>query len=253
MGRELKRVSLDFKWPVGQIWKGYINPYHSQQCKSCEGSGINPATRKLENDWFGWGDLPDKWVYRENGSRYNDNAWCYHLEQDEVDALIDSNRLSDLTKEFIPGIGWVKKDPQYRPTADEVNKWAVESRLGHDAINRWICVKTRAERLGVYGLCECCNGEGQLWASDEVKKLQDGWEPTEPPTGEGYQLWGTTSEGEPMTPVFPTLEELCQYCEDNEVSIFGKDTLTKDEWMNMLGDKEETPIVYTTKEGFNFT
>jgi hypothetical protein len=43
MGRILKRVLLDFKWSINQIWKGYINPYHSQECKACDGGGYNPG------------------------------------------------------------------------------------------------------------------------------------------------------------------------------------------------------------------
>ena len=36
----------------------------------------------------------------------------------------------------------------YIPTADEVNAWAGRGSIGHDAINRMICVETRAKRLG---------------------------------------------------------------------------------------------------------
>lgn len=38
----------------------------------------------------------------------------------------------------------------------------------------------------------------------------------EPPVGEGYQLWETTSEGSPISPVFTTLEELCDWYMENE-------------------------------------
>ena len=33
---------------------------------------------------------------------------------------------------------------------------------GHDAINRWICVKARAKHLGIYGHCEHCE-EGVVY------------------------------------------------------------------------------------------
>lgn len=38
MGRTLKRVPLNFKWPIDKIWKGYINPYSKFRldCKYCE-------------------------------------------------------------------------------------------------------------------------------------------------------------------------------------------------------------------------
>lgn len=38
MGRELKRVSLDFAWPLKKVWAGYLNPYAAFQidCTECE-------------------------------------------------------------------------------------------------------------------------------------------------------------------------------------------------------------------------
>jgi hypothetical protein len=44
MSRELKRVALDFNWPAKMIWKGYLNPYHSQKCKLCDGGGYNASS-----------------------------------------------------------------------------------------------------------------------------------------------------------------------------------------------------------------
>ena len=52
MGRLLKRVPLDFNWPIEQNWKGYVNPYHSQSCKNCEGGGYNKETTQLGKDWY---------------------------------------------------------------------------------------------------------------------------------------------------------------------------------------------------------
>ena len=54
---------------------------------------------------------------------------------------------------------------------------------------------------------------------DKLKEL------CEPPKGEGYQLWNTTSEGSPISPVFETLDKLCEWCEVNETS----DEIKKDE------------------------
>ena len=39
MGRLLKRVPLDFDWPLNQIWKGYHHPYAMLDCKACGGRG----------------------------------------------------------------------------------------------------------------------------------------------------------------------------------------------------------------------
>lgn len=52
MGREIKRVALDFNWPIGFIWKGYQNPYRPIECKKCLGSGLNEASERLERTWY---------------------------------------------------------------------------------------------------------------------------------------------------------------------------------------------------------
>jgi len=47
MGRELKRVPLNFDWPMKQYWKGYINPYRSSECKICRGHrGLSEEAEK---------------------------------------------------------------------------------------------------------------------------------------------------------------------------------------------------------------
>ena len=206
MGRCLKRVPIDFKWPLHQVWVGYLNPYSSVKCKSCDGTGLNPATKKIRDDWYD----PDRTGVR----------WCNNITQDEVDALWDENRLH--------------RDFKEKPTAQQVNEWSKHG-FGHDSINHYICYTTRAKRLGVYGYCEYCGGDGELWQSDEIKALHDNWDGIEPPTGDGFQLWETTSEGSPTSPVFETLEALCEWCEAN-ATTFASYTATKDEWWKMLND-----------------
>lgn len=51
------------------------------------------------------------------------------------------------------------------------------------------------------------------------------------------QLYETTSEGTPLSPVFKTdeLEKLCEWAAIN-VTTFARFKTTKDEWMKMLGD-----------------
>lgn len=248
MGRKLMRVPLDFNWPKNMVWKGYVNPYKSQKCKACDGSGYNPETKKLSDDWYSFNN--QEWIYPNGimGRRYNNLAWSNHITQDEVQALIDHGRLMDFTRVPINeeqrkiveekikngGNSWLPFDNGYIPTAEEVNNWN-RTGMGHDAYNQWICVETRAKRLGVWGECEYCNGNGEIWASEEVEKLHDEWKDYEPPVGEGYQLWETTSEGSPQSPVFKTLNELCEWCAAN-ATTFGSFKTTKEKWKQMLDD-----------------
>lgn len=52
MGRELKRVPLDFMWPMKAVWKGYINPYRSVKCKACDGEVYSERARQYNRDWY---------------------------------------------------------------------------------------------------------------------------------------------------------------------------------------------------------
>jgi hypothetical protein len=234
MGRELKRVPLDFDWELHKTWDGYLNPYCSTICEHCEGSGYNSATLEIHNSWYSFHDREWEWTDEQQTRRYNKKAWCNNLEQADVDALVRTGRLMDFTHTWTPERGWVKKDPPYVPTAEEVNKWDIHS-LGHDAINRGICVKVKALRLGVWGVCDYCNGDGELFGSAEDKHKCETWEPTEPPAGDGYQLWETTSEGSPISPVFETPDKLCEYAEKN-CSVFGGTHTTAEDWKQMLND-----------------
>jgi len=96
------------------------------------------------------------------------------------------------------------------PTAAEVNDWSICG-MGHDSINKWIVTEAECQRLGAPTSCEHCGGEGETWPSDEARKLYDDWERTEPPSGEGYQIWETVSEGSPISPVFVTPEALATH------------------------------------------
>jgi len=93
MGREVKRVALDFDWPVGKVWDGFLNPWycHRADCAFCEGTGYNPPTKQIADDWYDFGSTG--------------NRWCDKLTQDEVDKLIEQNRLWDFWR-LCTSEGW---------------------------------------------------------------------------------------------------------------------------------------------------
>lgn len=235
MGREIKRVPLDFNWPLNSQWIGYLNPYRSFDCKECDGSGYNQATKQLSDDWYDFDNTGRK--------------WCYNITQDEVNALVKEHRLIDFTHNFMQDKGWVKKIPEYVPTAEEVNKWAKSAPMGHDALNRGICIRTRAKRLGVYGLCEHCKGEGIIYFSEKLQQLEENWyndERYDPPQGKGYQLWETVSVGSPVSPVFETPEELASWLVKNDNSVT-RDCVYE-EWLNFI-KKEMSSISMVCNNG----
>ena len=55
----------------------------------------------------------------------------------------------------------------------------------------------------------------------------------DPPEGEGWQLWETTTEGSPASPVFKTPEELAEWCEGN-ATVFADIKATKEEWLEAI-------------------
>lgn len=252
MGRELKRVPLDFDWPIDKTWKGFLNPYpYANQCEACNGKGYSPRASIFYHQWYGhsiqerfdpvkygsrpvltfdsealrdavtrkieWsieldrrdGKDPDKnWyllcfegAFRLDRSQRLKKAikveclrmfelwkyqWSHQLNQEDVEALVKEERLSDFTHTWNKEDGWQPKDPPVIPTAEQVNAWSM-SGMGHDSINCSICVRARCEREGVEVYCPNCQGDGSIWQSEEAKQLYENWEPEEPPTGEGYQ------------------------------------------------------------------
>jgi hypothetical protein len=174
--------------------------------------------------------------------------WSHHLNADDVKALIDAGRLMDFTHPCKPEGGRTKKDPFVMPTPQEVNAWSIGS-FGHDAINQWICVKAECERLGVSTCCSYCDGEGKLWLTPEAKQAAEDWERTEPPEGEGWQMWETVSEGSPISPVFSTADELAHWLADTGASSFGMQTATYGRWLAMIQGPGWAPSMISDENG----
>lgn len=247
MGRQVRRVPAGFDWPLRKVWAGFIQPawLDSLSCPDCEG-GYSREAQRMQDEWYGNAPFdpastgsplltpttPAVWAFAERNveraphfygagnhaiqreaERLTDlwnAAWSHHLSQDDVDALIDGDRLWDFTRTWSPESGWQAKEPPYRPTAAEVNEWSLRT-LGHDGINQSICVQARAEREGVELLCGTCRGHGGVEAFKGQRKLAKKWKPIKPPRGDWWQLWETTSEGSPVTPAFATPEELAAH------------------------------------------
>jgi hypothetical protein len=182
--------------------------------------------------------------------KFWNSHWSHHLDADDVKALVDEGRLWDFTrrprnaeqveqleaeeKKAGRSLFWMAENNGFIPTPEEVNRWSLFG-FGHDSINNWVCVKAKAQRLGLKRLCETCNGETLVWDSPESKAAYEAWKPTDPPTGEGYQLWTTTNEGAPISPVFSTLHSLCVWAAEN-ATTFGDQQTSATSWAMMLDE-----------------
>jgi hypothetical protein len=255
MGREVRRVALDFQWPLDRVWEGFLNPHHeTEDCKECKGSGSGPEARALSDLWYGYVPFdpastgsapftvktPEVRAFAERNCRqspdfYGDSEraivregerlcrlfngqWSHHLSQDDVDALVAAGRLRE--RDGLPDF-----------KADTVNRWSIGG-FGHDGINQHVVVKARLEKQGISELCPHCKGEGFHWKSEEGRLRQESWTPTPPPEGEGYQLWETVSEGSPISPVFAAPEDLATWLVGNARRI--DSGTTYDQWLAFI-------------------
>lgn len=274
MSREIRRVPLDFNWPLNKVWKGYLNPEYSRaiECSLCDGSGYSPFAKHLRDQWYGYVPFDPEWTGSKPflpsdatiqlfATRNIDRApdfygsgpvaitreatrlatlfnarWSHHLDQDDINALCEADRLWDFTRtprtqEEVEIVkrkiasgknSWLPFNNGYIPSTREVNEWSIHG-LGHDSINLSVCIRAKAKRLGQETTCPQCSGHGSLWTSRNgqirykhryqrhVAKRIDTWKQIEPPTGRGYQLWETVSEGSPISPVFATAKAFEDY------------------------------------------
>lgn len=186
MGREIRRVPLDFDWPLGQRWPGFIRP-DVKDCPECDGGG-----------WSAMGE------------------WLEHFAQ--LLLLLDADAPH-------PWLLRLPLAPQRLPEPDIAGRFGsvLSGRAapwGHDALDRWAAQKRLAEAGGLTAddlRCSNCGGDG---LTSEGRAIVEAWERTPPPEGPGWQVWETVSEGSPITPVFETPEALIDHLVNEPV--FGR-------------------------------
>lgn len=240
------RVPLDFEWPKGETWQGYINPYgeSSVECEACEGTGYAAEALLWSKRWYGnapfspemTGSKPfsphDPTIQEINRAKLLRIEEVFPGSTDEMLKLFRATdfeqlvRLESIRMCRIWNGSWSNhlgqddvaalfEEGRFHlrsgfgdtcPLAYEVN-WQYLTGWGHDAINQSICVQARVERNGGTVTCPECDGDGVVWPSAEAKKQYDEWQPYEPPEGEGWQVWSTVSDS-PYSPVFATSDEL---------------------------------------------
>lgn len=205
MGRELKRVPLDFDWPMGELWHGYVNP-HYRECPHCK------------NGYTTGGEYLRQIVRLLMVAGSDAVSGRRHPYFGEMPISFPDEAPSDDLAKLTSGLAGRSGDGFF----------------GHDAIDNFNAAKKIIVAAGLdpetWGICPRCNGDA---IDPEVKDAYEAWQRFDPPTGDGYQLWGTTTEGEPQSPVFATLDELCAWCEDN-ATTFAHFKATAAEWKAML-------------------
>lgn len=233
MGRTCKRVPLDFEWGMHKIWVGYINPYRGVDCPFCK-DGYSKEAQKIRDSIYRM-DHDDEWIrnpYRTG--QYNPKQKVHNMTQDEVDHIM-STYGNDRRKKIMDDIVKPQFPDAEAITPDIFSYIALVNPL-FPANLEWELIKYHSKKEGWDSSCPHCNGEGTVYINDEIKRMHDEFDGVEPPAGEGYQMWETTTEGSPVSPVFKTPEELAEYCERAGVSWFGHRTASKDDWLRVIND-----------------
>jgi len=247
MGREVRRVPLDFDAPLNEVWAGFLMPeqLHGNPCPDCKNgysakaqyffdlwygyvpffpkSPLNPSTPAVREfaernvsrspEYYGVGEAAIKREAARLASLWN-GMWCHHLSQVDVDALVAAGRLMDFTHTWNRETRWQKIEPPVTPTAEQVNEWSLRG-FGHDSINAGVVISARCEREGVPDVCATCEGHASIEAYPGQRAELEARERPEPPKGDGWQLWSTVTEGTPMSPVCRTAEELALWMTEN--------------------------------------
>lgn len=284
MSREIFRVPLDFDYPLNKVWFGYLMPkrLHENPCPDCK-NGHSEHAEFLWAIWYGnepfhpistgstrltaetpavrafaernVNQSPDLYWGGDEGaivreaqrlaSMWN-GQWCHHLNQDDVDALIAAGRLMDFTHTWSRETGWQPVVPTPTVTAVEVNEWSLRT-SGHDDLNASAVIRARCKQDDMPYECATCGGEATIEAYPGQRAEAEAWEPTEPPTGEGWQLWTTVNEGAPISPVFATAEELAGWMSDPGR---GRDWVPFDAAMKFIGEGWAPSGMETSSAGF---
>lgn len=206
MGRTLKRVPLDFDWQIGRVWSGYLNP-HYKACPDCIG---------------GW-TAARKWL-----------SGIVHLLM-MLDRQVTEDRPLHPWLINLPTRPGQLPSPEIKDLIDGLAGRPSHGIMGHDSIDDIHAEEKIIKAAGLpkkWGICKSCKGNA---VDATVWKKWDGWRETEPPKGDGYQLWETVTEGSPISPVFKSIDKLAAWAENN-ATTFGSNKASAASWKKMLDE-----------------
>ncbi len=214
--RTLKRVPLDFDWPIGKPWAGYQDP-HYRPCPCCENG------------------------YTQAGLILNKLVSLILLAGSDVVRHTQKHAKHSLLRENIPTHPWLQELGLEVVSSDMIE---LTTRLagrppsysGHDGCDEYAVVKKILKAAGLprnWGYCKHCGGSGD---DPTTRAASKAWKPTEPPKGKSWQLWDTSGDDCPASPVFATAEDLAIWCEKH-ATTFGDRQATKAQWLKMFSTK----------------
>jgi len=174
----VKRVPLDFDWPKGYTWHGYVNPWPGPiECEDCVGTGLNVECQKLLRNFRRWAPkLTDKEASLA------------------TQAGISSNELAQIRNRV-----WGEVDTQL------IRSYLTEIRAKTTGI--WgVCSTCKGQQ-------SVLNPNPAVQQLYTDVNLFEEWRPIEPPQGDGWQLWQILADGGyPASAVYRSDAELAKWC-----------------------------------------
>lgn len=269
--RTTKRVPLDFDHPRNEVWPGYLSP-SPRPCPEGDaclnGYTVDGAWLKSIVTCLTLLSQCDHDRSRPNG--LFPHPWLENLPFAPQTTKPVGRRWDGTPyRQDAPiGEGYVPCIPKVAPATkafndlvlgllatvdpDRAERRRTDMWMGHDSIDSWQIAKALVTAAGLdpdsWGVCPTC--EGHCCHPDDID-MNDDWRPTEPPEGEGWQLWETTSEGSPVSPVFGTVEALASWCAIN-ATWFGSEKTTYENWLRMFVNDTtdvDTMLIYTHPGG----
>jgi hypothetical protein len=205
MGREIRRVPLDFNWPLNKVWEGFVNP-HNKPCpetgKTCF-SGYKAEYHWLEQVCQLMARMGDEAANAPYESEFKARGRIY------PDPAL--SRWESAPEHFTgQGFTLIPLGPGLAQLVEALSGEKCGGVMGSSG-TAWGLMKRILKAGGIktakqrdqWIYCPVCEGRNMdpaVWAA------HDAWKPYDPPTGEGWQLWETVSDGSPISSVYGTRE-----------------------------------------------
>lgn len=242
MGRELYRVPLDFDWPLNKPWSGFINPHYKpcpEDQKTCF-HGITAGALWLETV------TRLMCMIAEDARTVQGNGMPPHPYLTSMGSKPTYDVPAYVTEGLEPGRARMAAVYRYcerrtdaeamiRPSNDFLQIMdgllgAPESPAGFDSYRDYKLYFKLLETAGLpkgWGTCPVCKGDH---LDPAVADVYHAWTRTPPPSGSGWQLWETVSEGSPISPVFETQEFFIQYLVQQGYSLQAATAFSEEGW-----------------------
>lgn len=222
MGREARRVPLDFDWPTRKVWEGYLMPdkFDEDRCPTCGGDGTTDAARWLMKIAYVLSACAD-----DHSCGREMHPWLAGLRNISYGSGGSGRPGPDFVAIYTALTGL---EPDLGP-------------FGTDVYRTYRGLVDRAGLGDEWDHCPDCAGHGSTERYPGQRSEAEEWEPTGPPTGDGWQMWETTSEGSPISPVFETAETLADWLAENE-TVFGDIRADRDRWLSIVTGEQSAAV-----------